>query len=98
MNEHDLLTMIKRGRGFLEGNNKIRMVLKVIGRQITHPEFGKDIVQKVITSLSDVSKIEREPHIEGKQLIAVLSPERKKSRPKEKEYEEKNQKLGSKKV
>ena len=98
MNEHDLDTMTKRARVFLEGNNKVRMVLKFIGRQITHPEFGKDIVEKVISAVSDISKIEREPHFEGKQLIVILSPERKKSRPKEEKHEEKNKKLGIKKV
>lgn len=93
MNEHDLLTMIKRARVFLSENNKVRMVLKFIGRQITHPEFGKEIVNKVITALSDISKIEREPHIEGKQLIAILSPEKK-----GKNAKEKNKEINIKKV
>lgn len=85
MNEHDLAVMIKRGRGFLEDNDKVRLVLKFMGRQITHPEFGKDIMQKVVTALSDISKLEKEPRFEGKQLIAIISPERKKSNAKEKD-------------
>ena len=99
MNEHDLNVMIRRGRVFLEDNNKVRMVLKFIGRQITHPEFGKDIVQKVILALSDVSKIEREPHLEGKQLIAILSPERKRSSASKKaNAKEENKEISIKKV
>lgn len=78
MNDHDLDTMIRRGTGFLEGNDKVRLIVKFMGRQIAHPEFGKDIMQKVITALSGLSKLERDPHFEGKQLIAILSPERKK--------------------
>jgi len=57
-------------------NDKVRLIVKFIGRQIAHPEFGQKIVQKVISVLSNISKIEREPHFEGKQLIAILSPER----------------------
>jgi translation initiation factor IF-3 len=78
MSEHDLDTMIRRGREFLEDGNKIRMVLKFRGRQITHPEFGQEIMQKVIAALEDISKVEREPHFEGNQLVGLLSAERKK--------------------
>ena len=91
MNDHDLETMIKRGTGFLEDNNKVRLIVKFMGRQIAHPEFGKEIMQKVVSALSNLSKLERDPHFEGKQLIAILSPERKK-------YEEKNKELDRKKI
>ena len=91
MNDHDLETMIKRGTGFLEDNNKVRLIVKFMGRQIAHAEFGKEIMQKVVSALSNLSKLERDPHFEGKQLIAILSPERKK-------YEEKNKELDRKKI
>lgn len=94
MNDHDLETMIRRGSGFLENNDKIRLIVKFMGRQIAHPEFGKGIMQKTIDALSSLSKVEREPHFEGKQLIAILSPERKKINETEKE----NQKLGGEKI
>ena len=93
MNGHDLDVMIRRAREFLEDNDKVRLVLKFIGRQIVHPEFGKATMQKVIDRLSDISKVDRDPHLEGKQLISLLSPERKTVHEKEK-----NQKLGSQTV
>jgi translation initiation factor IF-3 len=94
MNEHDLETMTRRGAGFLQDNDKVRLIVKFMGRQIAHPEFGKEIMQKAITALSNFSKLEREPHFEGKQLIAILSPERKKINETEKE----NKELGGKKI
>ena len=78
MNEHDLRTMIRRGTGFLEDNDKVRLIVKFMGRQIAHPEFGQETMRKVISALGGLSKLERHPHFEGKQLIAILSPERKK--------------------
>lgn len=87
MNDHDLQVVIRRGREFLEDNDKVRLVLKFKGRQIAHPEFGKEIVQKVITALLDVSKIDREAHFEGPQLITLLSPERKKEYAKKEDKE-----------
>ena len=78
MSENDLAVSIRRGREFLEDGDKIRIVVKFKGRQITHPEFGHEVVKKFVSALSDISKVDREPHLEGKQLIAVLSAERKK--------------------
>lgn len=79
MSENDLQVMIRRGREFLEDGDKVRLALKFRGRQITHPEFGKEIMSKTIESLADISKIDREAHFEGNQLVALLSPERKRN-------------------
>ncbi len=79
ISENDLQVMIRRAREFLQDGDKVRMVLKFRGRQIIHPEFGRAVMQKVIDALNDISKVDREPHFEGKQLIALLSAERKKS-------------------
>lgn len=102
MDDHDLSVMIKRGREFLQHNNKIRLVLKFIGRQITHPEFGQEVMKKTIDALSDLSKVERDPHLEGKQLVALLSPEKKGSSAakalEDKKHEEKDQKISEQAV
>ncbi|HLD01702.1 MAG TPA: translation initiation factor IF-3 [Patescibacteria group bacterium] len=79
MSDNDLQVMIRRAREFLEEGNKVRLVLKFRGRQITHPEFGNAIIGKTVEALDDISKVDREAHFEGKQLIALLSAERKKS-------------------
>lgn len=87
MNDHDLEVMIRRARDFLQDNNKVRLVVKFIGRQIVHPEFGQKILNKVLEALSDYSKVEREAHFEGKQLIAIIVPEKKKQHAKEENQE-----------
>jgi translation initiation factor IF-3 len=97
MSENDLDTMVRRAREFLGDNDKVRFVMKFMGRQIVHPEFGQATLKKVLESLSDISKVEREPHFEGKQLITIVSPEKKKATQKVKEGEnyakEENQKV-----
>ena len=99
MSDNDLQVMIRRGHGFLTDNDKVRLIVKFIGRQIAHPEFGKTIMQKAIDGLGSVSKIERDPHFEGKQLIVILSPEKKGSQTAKKTDEkEENQKLSNQKV
>ena len=98
MNDHDLQTMIRRGTGFLQDNDKVRLIVKFMGRQIAHPEFGKEIMQKVVLALSGISKLERDSHFEGKQLIAILSPEKPKGVSGGKNYEKENKELSGKKV
>ncbi len=78
MDDHDLEVMIRRAREFLGDNDKVRLVVKFIGRQIVHPEFGRETLNKVLKAVEDVAKIERDPHFEGKQLITIIIPERKK--------------------
>lgn len=92
MGAADLENMRSRSEGFLKEGNKVRLVLKFRGRQIIHPEFGHEMIAKMIAGLADVSKVEKEPRLEGKQLIAILSPERKKKN------EEENQELSSQTV
>ncbi|MBP6882505.1 MAG: translation initiation factor IF-3 [Candidatus Levybacteria bacterium] len=79
MSDHDLEVVVRKGRDFLEDGDKIRLVLKFRGRQITHPEFGYQTMGKVTRALDDVSKVDRDPRIEGKQMVALISPERKKA-------------------
>ncbi len=79
ISENDLQVMVRRTREFLKDGDKVRIVLKFRGRQITHPEFGRNVIQKLIQAVSDISKVDRDPHFEGNQLIGLLSAERKKS-------------------
>lgn len=83
MGAADLENMRQRAQGFLEEGDKVRLVLKYKGRQIIHPEFGQETMRKLIAGLADVSKVDRDPKLEGKQLISILSPERKKQNAKE---------------
>ncbi|HKC14786.1 MAG TPA: translation initiation factor IF-3 [Patescibacteria group bacterium] len=88
MSDNDLQVMIRRSRDFLEDGDKVRLVVKFAGRQITHPEFGHKILDKVIESLSDVSKVEKEKKLEGKQMISIISPDKKsKKEPEEEKVE-----------
>ena len=84
MDDHDLAVMIRRSRECLQDNDKVRLVVRFLGRQIAHPEFGQQTMRKVIHALSDLGKIEKDPHFEGKQLISIVTPDRKKGKADEK--------------
>jgi translation initiation factor IF-3 len=92
MSDNDLGVMSRRAREFLLDGNKVRLIVIFKGRQVTHPEFGHTILDKVLESLKDVSKVERERHLEGKKLMILISPDKKKQN-EETKNEEKNQEI-----
>ncbi len=75
--ENDFNTRINRAKEFLTDGDKVRLVVKFVGRQITHKEFGDSIITKAIEALEDFATTEREPALRGKLLIATLSPAKK---------------------
>ena len=93
MDEHDLDVMVNRARTFLSDSNKVKLVVRFTGRQIVHPEFGHQVMDMAIGKVSDISKVDKGKHFEGRQLIALLSPDKKGGK-----HEEKNEEIGEQKV
>lgn len=79
MDDHDLEVMVNRAKEFLNDNDKVKLVVRFTGRQMAHPEFGHRVMGRAIDLLSNISKVDKEPKFEGRQLITMLSPERKKN-------------------
>lgn len=99
--EHDLSVIVRRVRSFLEEGDKVRLVVRFKGRQMAHPEFGQQTLNKVLAQISDISKIDRAARWEGRNFATILSPEKKKSKSEKEENvknEEKNQEIGKQKV
>lgn len=77
ISENDFNVRIERAKEFLGEGHKVRLALKFTGRQITHPEFGWKQIRKFIETVANIAKTEREPRLEGKMLVATLSPNKK---------------------
>lgn len=94
MGEHDFQTRVGQGEEFLKDGNQLKISLAFRGREITHKEFGMNVMQKAITRLSEFSKVVRTPYFEGKTLVAQLTPSKatKKETVPESESEKKNAK------
>lgn len=72
--KNDFNVRAKKAREFLNERNQVRVVVKFTGREIRHPEFGREILERFLKDLADVSQIEKEPQFQGKQLVAFLKP------------------------
>jgi len=74
IDDHDFDTKTRHARRFLEEGNKVKVTLMFRGRQIAHPELGREVVDRVAQELTDISKIESEPKFEGKSMTMILTP------------------------
>jgi translation initiation factor IF-3 len=74
IDDHDFETKTRHARRFLEEGNKVKVTLMFRGRQIAHPELGKQVVDRVAAELVDLAKIESSPTMEGKSMTMILAP------------------------
>jgi len=72
--EHDVETKIKVARKLLENGDKVRAFVVFRGREITHPELGVKVLQKIADDLKDIAALDGSPSLEGRIMSLVLSP------------------------
>lgn len=74
--DHDFLTKAKNAGKFLSAGDKVKVTIMFRGREITHPELGKELCERFAEELSDVSKVEKAAKVEGRNMIMILAPSR----------------------
>lgn len=72
--EHDLAFKVKHVRRFVEAGNKVRLAVVFRGREITHPQTGMNMLNKVVEMCADISTVEATPNMEGRRMIMVIAP------------------------
>ena len=65
-------------RKFLEEGNKAKVTMRFRGREHAHRDLGLDLLERVENDLADVGQVEQRPMMEGRQMVMVLGPGRKK--------------------
>ena len=66
-------------RRFLEDGDKCKITLRFRGREITHQQLGMDLLQRIRDELGDSIVVEQFPKLEGRQMIMMIAPGRKKA-------------------
>lgn len=75
---HDLLTKAKHANRFLSNGDKVKVVLRMKGRQQAYASNGVELVKKFFEHLKDNGNIDKEPEIVGRNIIMIVSPKIKK--------------------
>ncbi len=74
IDDHDFDFKTRHAREFLVEGNKVKVTMMFRGRQMAHPELGRDVLDRVAETLADVGKIEQEAKLEGKNMTMLLTP------------------------
>lgn len=72
--DHDFDFKTRHARRFLEEGNKVKLTMMFRGRQMAHPEIGRQVLNKVSEMLSDIAKVEYGPAMEARAMTMVLTP------------------------
>lgn len=72
--KHDLDVKIKHILRFLEEKNKVKIRVIFKGREISHPEMADRVFLAIFQAVEGKAQVESPPKLEGRQMIAVLSP------------------------
>ena len=73
----DFETRRRNAQSYLEKGHKIKAFIRFKGRQMARPELGRDVLLRFADALSEVSVIETEPKLDGRQMAMILAPKNK---------------------
>ena len=73
IDEHDLETKIRQAKRFLEEGDKVKLSVEFRGRQLTHTELGRELLNQVQQVLQNDVVIEQPPKMEGKKISMLIA-------------------------
>lgn len=71
---HDCETKVNHAREFFRKGHRVQFTMMFKGREMAHAELGQELINKVITQLEDVAKVDQPPLLQGKRLTVLLVP------------------------
>jgi len=72
--DHDLEVKAKQARKFLLAGDKVKFTVRFRGREIFHPDIGREMLEQMAEDLRDVATVEQRPLMEGRALSLMLAP------------------------
>ncbi|MGI6703562.1 MAG: translation initiation factor IF-3 [Clostridia bacterium] len=74
IDKHDLDVKKRNAEKFLSSGDKVKVSIRFRGRQLSHTEIGRAIMDKFAGDLEELAVVERKPKMEGKSMIMIMSP------------------------
>ena len=72
--DHDYATKKGHVERFLKGKDKVKVTIMFRGREVTHPEKGRDVLERLVEDLGDLAQVDQRPNLEGRNMTMMLSP------------------------
>jgi translation initiation factor IF-3 len=74
IDQHDLVYKEKHAREFLEKGFKVKVTVQFKGRELSHIEFGQQLLTDMLNAVSDVGAMEMKPRLQARRLSMVIGP------------------------
>jgi len=75
--EGDYQVKLRNLTRFLTEGDKAKVTLRFRGREFTHPELGRKLLQRVEDDLAEIGVVEQFPRMEGRQMVMMMGPKKK---------------------
>jgi translation initiation factor IF-3 len=72
--DHDFNFKAKNAIKFLQDGDKVKVTVRFRSREITHPEFARKLLDRMMEMAQDVANVEKAPAMEGRTMTMILSP------------------------
>ena len=76
IDDHDLNTKLKNAAKFLEKGDKVKVSVRFRGREMTHTDIGREVLNQNAQGISEVGSVEKAPKMEGRSMVMFLMPKR----------------------
>ena len=71
---HDFETKVKHAMRFLADGNKVRVVMRFKGREMSHMNIGREVLDKFEAACAEAGTVEKKPVLDGRFMSMVISP------------------------
>ncbi len=78
IDDHDVDFKTRTAAKLLKQGDKVKVTVMFRGREITHPQIGKALLDRVQASLEDIASLEKDAMLEGRHMTIILAPDKKK--------------------
>ncbi|MBO5908539.1 MAG: translation initiation factor IF-3 [Clostridia bacterium] len=72
--QHDFDTRVNHAKKFLAEGNKVKAVVRFKGREMSHMELGREVIEKFEEACRDAGVAEKKPVLDGRFMSVILSP------------------------
>jgi len=72
--DNDFQTKIRNAIRFLQEGDKVKVTIMFRGREMSHPELGRELLDRVIDVVKDLGSVERGAKLEGRNMTIIISP------------------------
>ncbi len=72
--EHDYQTKLRHLKRFLSRGDKTKISLMFRGREMAHVDVGRNVMNRLMSDLSDIANVEKAPSLEGRFMVMVMTP------------------------